>query len=301
MSIALKSRPDAYEAYVPLVKQMIGTGYALVPVAPSILDEINGVYDLGRQFFARPSAEKHHFAAPAFVEGYREIGPEYSLVPERPDLTESFSMWYRNRHHPEFGAWDADCPLYPGILHCANTLSELTADLFRAMTAVWSPAAPKLKFQKASYIQLNYYEPAQHNRDLLQDPHEDGHLITLAKPNAPGLEVKLGDRFVAAEPKANEIVVMAGSLLSLMTGNLVPPLYHQVRNSHRTDPRYSLLFFVNPEINQTLDPWISNESNAGIDIIERAVNAPNQFGLPTLVDGEKGLGKLIVPPADFED
>ena len=61
------------------------------------------------------------------------------------------------------------------------------------------------------------------------------------------------------------------------------------------------MFFVNPEIDQKLDPWIRNESNEGIDIIERAVSAPNQFGLPTLVDGEKGLGKLIVPPANFED
>ena len=237
MSIALKDHAQAYESYIPLVEGMVDTGYALVPVAPSILEEIDGVYDLGRRFYARPSAEKHQFAAPAFVEGYREIGPEYSLVPERPDLTESFSMWYRNRHRPNFAAWDATCPLYPGIRHCADTLSELTANLFRAMAAVWSPAAPKLRFQKASYIQLNYYEPAQHTRDLLQDPHEDGHLITLVKANAPGLEVKLGDRFVAAEAKPNEIVVMAGSLLSLMTGNLVPPLYHQVRNSHRTDPR----------------------------------------------------------------
>ena len=50
------------------------------------------------------------------------------------------------------------------------------------------------------------------------------------------------------------------------------------------------MFFVNPEIDQKLEPWIRNASNAGIDIIERAVNAPNQFGLPTLIDGDKGSG-----------
>lgn len=293
MSMALARPTEAYRSYLPLVAQMAGTGYALIPVKQSVLDEITGVYRLGRQFFARPSAEKHRFAVPAYVEGYREIGPEYSLVPNRPDLTESFSMWYRNVNRPVFADWAADCPLYPGIRHCADTLSEVTADLFRAMAELWSPGAPRLGFQKASYIQLNYYEPAQHTRDLLQDPHEDGHLITLVRANAPGLEIQIGDRYVAVEPAENELLVMAGSILSLMTGDLVPPLYHQVRNTFRTDPRYSLMFFVNPEIDQKLEPWIRNASNAGIDIIERAVNAPNQFGLPTLIDGDKGLGKLI--------
>jgi isopenicillin N synthase-like dioxygenase len=290
MSMILRKSDEVRPDYLSLVDQMAGTGYALVPVGQPVLDEIEGIYRLGKAFFARPAAEKCQFSAPGFVEGYREVGPEYSLVPERPDLTESFSMWYRNCDRPQFADWGRNCPLYPAMKSCADTLSAVTADLFRAMADVWSSGAPALRFQKASYLQLNYYEPAQHLRDLLQDPHEDGHLITLVKPNAPGLEIKIGDRYVAVEPAANEILIMAGSILSLMTGDLVPPLYHQVRNTFRTDPRYSLMFFVNPEIDQTLAPWISNESNAGIDIVERAVNAPNQFGLPTLIAGAKGLG-----------
>ncbi len=290
MSMMLRKSDAIRPDYRSLVDQMAGTGYALVPVEKSVLDEIDGIYGLGKTFFARPAAEKKRFAAPGFVEGYRDVGPEYSLVPDRPDLTESFSMWYRNCDRPQFADWGKSCPLYPGMKRCADTLSLLTADLFQAMADLWSPQAPPLRFQKASYLQLNYYEPAQHQRDLLQDPHEDGHLITLVKPNAPGLEIRIGERYVAVEPAANEILLMAGSILSLMTGDLVPPLFHQVRNTFRTDPRYSLMFFVNPEIDQTLAPWISNESNAGIDIVERAVNAPNQFGLPTLIAGAKGLG-----------
>ena len=133
-----------------------GNGLCLIPVKQSVLDEITGVYRLGRQFFARPSAEKHRFAVPAYVEGYREIGPEYSLVPNRPDLTESFSMWYRNKKPAGFADWAADCPLYPGIRHCADTLSEVTADLFPRHGGAVVPGAPRLGFQKASYIQLNY-------------------------------------------------------------------------------------------------------------------------------------------------
>ena len=55
-----------------------------------------------------------------------------------------------------------------------------------------------------------------------------------------------------------------------MTGYKIKPGYHQVRNTHRRDTRSALLLFVNPEIDQTFEPWIKNESNAGIDIIERA-------------------------------
>jgi hypothetical protein len=48
------------------------------------------------------------------------------------------------------------------------------------------------------------------------------------------------------------------------------------------------LLFVNPETNQKLDPWIRNESNAGIDIIDKANEGPKQFGMPTLADGNAG-------------
>ena len=137
-------------------------------------------------------------------------------------------------------------------------------------------------------MQLNYYEPSQHSAELLQDSHEDAHLLTLVKANAPGLEIEVDGKYVPAGADGNEIVFMPGSLLSLMTGYKIKPGYHQVRNTRRRDPRSSLLLFVNPEIDQKLEPWIKNESNAGIDIIERANEGPKQFGMPTLVDGTAG-------------
>ena len=108
------------------------------------------------------------------------------------------------------------------------------------------------------------------------------------KANAPGLEIEVDGKYVPAGADGNEIVFMPGSLLSLMTGYKIKPGYHQVRNTRRRDPRSSLLLFVNPEIDQKLEPWIKNESNAGIDIIERANEGPKQFGMPTLVDGTAG-------------
>jgi isopenicillin N synthase-like dioxygenase len=89
---------------------------------------------------------------------------------------------------------------------------------------------------------------------------------------------------------ADEMLIMPGSLLTLMTGGAIPPLFHQVKNSRRQDPRYSMMFFVNPEGNQVLEPWIRNESNRDADVIAEANALPLKFGLPTLEDGTEGRG-----------
>ena len=166
--------------------------------------------------------------------------------------------------------------------------AEVVRDLFAAMRDYYKPDAPELRFHDGTYAQVNHYEPVRHRRELLTDPHEDGHLITLASTNAPGLEIKVNGEFVPANVTPDHFVVMPGSLLSLMTGDRVKPGYHQVRNSRRADPRCSMMYFVNPEIDQPLRPWIENDSNRGIDIIERANAAPKQFGNPSLEDTLSG-------------
>lgn len=286
-------KPEGFERYLPLMPLFEQQGYAIVKLDAAVLSGLEKIESQAKQFFSQSAAIKHGFAVPSCVEGYREIGPEYSMVPERPDLTESFSFWYRNRRRPDILPWRETCPLHVTMHETADMLTDVTMDLFAAMAASWSPAGtqtPPLRFQEASYIQINYYEPALHSRDLLQDPHEDGHLITLVRSTEPGLEIRIDGAFRAVELAADEMLVMPGSLLTLMTGNLVPPLYHQVRNSLRRTARYSQMFFVNPELDQKLDPWIRNASNEHIDIIQHANSAPQQFGLPTLVAGAKGEG-----------
>lgn len=287
----MKLSRDNARLYRPVVAQLEERGYARIAIDGVLAQAIDSSFVLANDFFARSARDKHRFAMPAFVEGYRELGPEYSQVPDRPDLTESFSAWNRNRARPELESWAAECPLHGALRDAGALLNELMRGVFAAMVEFWAPGSPELRFQGATYVQLNYYEPARHSRELLQDPHEDGHLVTLLRTNAPGLEIELDGAFVPAATGPDELLLMPGSLLSLMCGNRVKPLYHQVRNSRRTDPRSSLMFFVNPELDQALTPWISNDSNAGIDVIERANAAPKQFGMPTL--GDSLAGKAI--------
>jgi isopenicillin N synthase-like dioxygenase len=280
-------------AYLAMIPQLENQGFLRIPVDGELRHATDRVFALAEEFFVRSAAEKRHFAYPAWVEGYRELGPEYSQVPERPDLTESFSIWHRNRARPELDAWAAACPLHPAMRHASAMLSDMVRGLFAAMAEYWGPAdAPELRFQDGTWTQLNYYEPARHSRELLQDPHEDGHLITFVLTNAPGLEIEVNGEFVPAGIGRSELLVMPSSLLSLMTGYRVKPLYHQVRNTYRTDPRSSLLYFVNPEIDQHLAPWIANESNEGIDIVERANAGPTQFGLPSLAETMSGEAEM---------
>ena len=274
--------------YARFVRQFEQTGFARVPVTDAMARKIDRIYRLGEQFFVRSEADKQSYSMQSFVEGYRELGPEYSQVPERPDLTESFSAWNRNRGRPEVEEVVGGLELHRELREVSDELSLIVRGIFRAMADAWAPGSPELRFYKGTYVQLNYYEPSQHSAELLQDLHEDAHLLTLVKANAPGLEIEVDGTYVPAGADGNEIVFMPGSLLSLMTGYKIKPGYHQVRNTRRRDPRSSLLLFVNPEIDQKLEPWIKNESNAGIDIIERANEGPKQFGMPTLVDGTAG-------------
>ncbi|HNB27785.1 MAG TPA: 2OG-Fe(II) oxygenase family protein [Alphaproteobacteria bacterium] len=277
-----------YRDYLPLVRQLEQQGYLRIPIAEQTRQTLDRCFDLANHYFAQSPAEKQRFARPEIVEGYRELGPEYSQVPERPDLTESFSAWNRNRERSDLEGWAAACPFHAALRAAGDSLEVITRAMFKAMAETWSPGAPELRFYRGTYVQLNYYEPARHSRELLQDSHEDGHLITVLRSNAPGLELDLPGGVLPIETNGNDLVMMPGALLSLMTGNKIKPCYHQVRNNHRTTPRCSMMYFVNPEIDQVLKPWISNETNAGIDIIERANAAPKQFGMPTLEDSLTG-------------
>jgi hypothetical protein len=253
--------------------------------------QIDQTLSIAQAFYQQPLAEKRRYAQPAFVEGYRDIGLEYSARPDRPDLTESFSLWNRNRGRTAAAGWTERCALHAELRRTIDALSEPVGALFQSMADRWAPGSAAPRFEKASYIQMNYYEPAHHSRDMLQDGHEDGHLITLVTATGPGLEIESDEGYVPAAIAEDELLIMPGSLLSLMTGYAIPPLFHRVRNSHRKEPRYSLMFFVNPETDRHIEPWIRNERNAGVDIVAEANALPLKFGLPTLVDGTEGRGR----------
>lgn len=132
------------------------------------------------------------------------------------------------------------------------------------------------------HAQVNYSRPEELDRDFLLDEHEDGHLVTLVNASADGLEIKVGEDWHPLSPKAGHVLVMPGSLLSLMTGGALQPLYHRVRNLRAPAERLSVMIFVNPDLTRPLPPWVGGDGAGTLDVLEVACRNPLMFGLPPL-------------------
>ena len=106
-----------------LLEELLARGHAKVQISRETRRQVDHAFATARDYFATPFPEKSSFALPQFVEGYREIGLEYSQVKERPDLTESFSLWNRNRAHTEAAGWLQTCPIHQELRRTIDDLS----------------------------------------------------------------------------------------------------------------------------------------------------------------------------------
>jgi len=107
--------------------------------------------------------------------------------------------------------------------------------------------AHPIDFRNDSFVQLNVYpDMLKHRRrSHLQELHEDGHLVTFIKPNAPGLLVRVDGCDHLVNLERNELLVISGSLLTELTDGIVKPLYHSVLDLNPPAPRASLIYNVN--------------------------------------------------------
>ena len=255
---------------------ILDQGYCVVKLSDVDATNLQNAIGTTNRFFARPLDEKIVHGSTDHNYGYRPFGIEYSLTPDRPDMNECFTLWSSrldlipdadkiNDVTEAFLAWrDSLAPLVQAIL------DEVAA----AFHAGGAPA-----FDKASYLQMNYCLPTPPERDLLQDKHEDGHMVTVLHATAPGLEIYVNDEVQPMLPDSDEVVIMPGSVLTALSGGKIAPLYHQVRN-HGLDDRQSIMYFVNPEVDEALFSWIASPDGTRVDIREHVQNAPTMFGLP---------------------
>ena len=265
---------------LPVVEQaardILDTGYALVKLSELDAGNLHNAIATAVDFFKRPDAEKRAHGSSDHNYGYRPFGIEYSMTPERPDMNECFTLWSSRLDLIPHADGIAD--LTAAFLDWRDSVAPLvTAILDEVARAFGVPTAPE--FEKASYLQINYCLPAPAEREYLQDKHEDGHMVTVLHATAPGLEIYVNDEVKPMLPAADEIVIMPGSVLTALSGGKIPPLYHQVRN-HGLADRQSIMYFVNPEIDEPLFGWLDSPEGERVDIREHVQNAPSMFGLP---------------------
>ena len=266
----------ALDAVTKAARDIIDQGYAVVKLGDIDAAHLRNALSTAVAFFQRPEADKRKHGSDDHNYGYRPFGVEYSISPERPDMNECFTVWSsRLDLIPNAGEIG---PLTDAFLDWRDSLAPLVAAILADVaTQCGGQSAPD--FEKASYLQINYCLPTPPERDLLQDKHEDGHMVTVLHATAPGLEIYAGDVVKPMLPDSDEIVIMPGSVLTALSGGRIQPLYHQVRN-HGLDDRQSLMYFVNPEIDEPLYAWGAETDAEPVDIRDHVRNAPSMFGLP---------------------
>lgn len=268
--------------FLQAAKDIIDNGHAIVRLSDLESDKLHRAIGYAVEFFQRPPDDKLAHGSRCYNYGYRPFGIEYSMKPEHPDMNECFTVWSDRLDlipNPKdiseltasFLDWrNALVPLVGGII----------VEIAKSFGAETAPA-----FQKASYLQINHSLPTPLEQKMLQDKHEDGNIVTVIHANAPGLEIYTeggGSEVVLPMlPARNEVIIMPGSVLTALSGGAVVPLYHHVRN-HGLDNRQSLMYFVNPEIDEPLYGWVKPGEGELTDIREYVQNAPLMFGLPPI-------------------
>lgn len=257
-------------------RDIVDQGYAVVQLGDVDAGRLQDALSTACRFFERSLEDKLAHGSTDHNYGYRPFGIEYSITPDRPDMNECFTVW-SSRLDLIPNAGDIG-DLTGAFLGWRDSLAPLVAAILDEVARTFH-AGHAPEFEKASYLQINYCLPTPPERDLLQDRHEDGHMVTVLHSTAPGLEIFVNDEVKSMLPGPDEIVIMPGSVLTALSGGKIAPLYHQVRN-HGLDDRQSLMYFVNPEVEAPLFSWVDSPDGSRVDIREHVQNAPTMFGLP---------------------
>jgi len=262
-----------------IARDLIENGYAKIRLTPGEVKTVLSVFGSADRFFAGSKKEKGQYRFKSDVEGYREIGAEFSVSEDRPDLNEAYGLVLGNIAATTGHGWAETNALYKSLLEVSRFYEPKINALFEALRQELNPEGARLDVGETSYLQVNYYRPSTETRDFLQDHHEDGHLLTVVKALEPGLEIRPGDQFEPVLLKEDEILLMPGSLLSIMTGGDIPALWHRVRNTHSQHNRASMMFFVNPDLQNPPRPWKTDVSQASADLASACVERSVAFGL----------------------
>lgn len=264
----------------PRVELLETDGFLSVNVSRALQKCFDSVFQAAHCFFRTSEESKLKNSFPRDM-GYRPYAAEYSASPLLPDQVESFSV--------------TDGMISPSLTSTtpANILCKEMLSAYGLMELIAEEIIVKLanglsgnaagnnlrgQVHHWSLLQLNYSTPVKVSTRLINESHEDGALLTVAHAREPGLELLIGDRFVPFTNEPDQILVIPGDIAWLLSGGRIKPMFHRVQPIRNLEERMALLFFA--DINPALCvPWVSNETNQGIDIGSLVLKNPQRFGL----------------------
>jgi isopenicillin N synthase-like dioxygenase len=265
-----------------VLEEFLLKGFVSMKTPEPLRDKLHAVFSAGRAFF-NASADEKLLNQLLLDTGYRPRGLEYSKSPDHPDEMESFSV-RRRLGDGQTGLHSTSAKiLYLQMLDLASSLEPLVESFISSVATKLTGTLIDQSFRGAfsnwSLLQMNYSRPADTHGDYINDCHEDGCLITITSVTSPGLELQVRDgSFIPMTPTADELLLMSGEILSLLSGGKIQPTYHRVRPIPGASERLSLLFFA--DMHPTLcKPWILNDTNIDVDIGNRVLENSSRFGL----------------------
>lgn len=259
--------------------------YLLLAPEPAVRQSIRDALAAAQVFFQEPPSVKLLYANADRRESYRPQGSEYSLSADRPDLAETFSCSVANREVLQRLRRGAGSELYGALLelsvHFAAIGEMLASTLCEGIAKVSGRSFDVIEWSR---LQVNFTRPASAERDVLHDRHEDGDLFTLAVATAPGLEIEMAPGVWHPLWDPDKLVVLPGETLWLITGGLIPPLYHRVRRTP-VPARLAILYFADAAPSAST-PWLVTDVNRDVDIGSRLFTNSLRYGVPPVRDRE---------------
>lgn len=247
-------------------ESIVRSGFGILQIPEAMLQDYKQIVD---GYSSISDATKASFSFSQDTDGFFPFGAEYSSIEGHPDLCERFCYWPAHASK-RIGFEFTRSSFFAAVDIFEQQISELAQELMDGICDEFgvSPLAP---FRSASYVQLCVYGAQAENieRRFVQDPHEDGHMLSLIKPTREGLVLVKGGSLEPVRLLENEIAVLAGSLLTELSDHAIPAAYHAVLAPRRPVARSSLIYFANPNPGQVLTSFFRKHS---IDL-NGAVNA----------------------------
>jgi len=242
--------------YSSCARSLISQGHCTLKI-PSCLSD--NFWRMAFSYSEIPPHIKEVFSFPERTDGFLPFGMERARSTNRVDLCERFCyrQKFRIDHHQHSFS---QSPMYAAATGSEIGLSAIAEQILAAICLDFDVPA-NIAIRDNSYMQFCSYDACYRrgDREFLQDRHEDGNLITLAKASCEGLVI-----FPDGEPRMvnladDEIIVFTGSLLTALSDGRIPCMDHAVLSPPANVSRSSLVYFALPELNKTYASFVRGE------------------------------------------
>lgn len=248
--------PAQIPDYANHARSLISQGYCTIKIPSSLRDNF---WRMVLSYSDISPHIKEVFSFPERTDGFLPFGMERARSTNRVDLCERFC--YRQNFRLDHHAHSfSQSPMYAAATACEVGLSAIAEQILAAICLNFE-VPETIAIRDNSYMQFCSYDARfrRDDREYLQDRHEDGNLITLAKASCDGLVIFPGGVSRMVDLADDEIIVFTGSLLTALSDGRIPYMDHAVLSPPVNVSRSSLVYFALPELDKTYASLVRGE------------------------------------------